>query len=100
VYLSASHIDGSSVALMESMACGCPALVSDIPANLEWITDGEQGWVFKDSDPDNLAEKIINISRNRKENHFCGEKAREKAEANADWPKNFAKLLDTYDRII
>jgi glycosyltransferase involved in cell wall biosynthesis len=100
VYLSASHIDGSSVALMESMACGCPALVSDIPANLEWITDGEQGWVFKDNDPDNLAEKIINISRTRKENHFCGEKARKKAEANADWSKNFTKLLNTYDRIM
>ncbi|MCJ7519873.1 MAG: glycosyltransferase family 4 protein, partial [Anaerolineaceae bacterium] len=53
VYLSASHIDGSSVALMESMACGCPALVSDIPANLEWINDGIEGWVFKDNDSDN-----------------------------------------------
>lgn len=100
VYLSASHIDGSSVALMESMACGCPALVSDIPANLEWVADGEQGWVFKDGDPDNLAEKIINISQNRKDVFSCGKQARTKAEADADWPKNFAKLMDTYDRMM
>ena len=59
VYLSASHIDGSSVALMEAMACGCPALVSDIPANLEWIEDGEQGWVFRDGDAKHLPEKLF-----------------------------------------
>ncbi|MCD6355644.1 MAG: glycosyltransferase, partial [Anaerolineaceae bacterium] len=40
VYLSASHIDGSSVALLESMACGCPAIVSDISSNMEWVHDG------------------------------------------------------------
>jgi glycosyltransferase involved in cell wall biosynthesis len=99
VYLSASHIDGSSVALMESMACGCPALVSDIPANLEWINDGVEGWVFKDNDSDNLAKKIIHISQNRDEKFSCGKQARVKAESNADWQKNFAKLLDTYDHM-
>jgi L-malate glycosyltransferase len=100
LYLTASHIDGSSVALMESMACGCPALVSDIPANLEWITDGEQGWIFKDDDPKDLADKIINISRNKKEISLQGEKARLKAETDADWSKNFSKLLETYDRMM
>ncbi|MCJ7518124.1 MAG: glycosyltransferase, partial [Anaerolineaceae bacterium] len=93
------HIDGSSVALMESMACGCPALVSDIPANLEWINDGIEGWVFKDNDSDNLAKKIIHISQNRDEKFSCGKQARVKAESNADWQKNFAKLLDTYDHM-
>lgn len=97
VYLSASHIDGSSVALMESMACGCPALVSDIPANLEWIQDGEQGWIFGDGDSQNLAEKIIHIANHKNEIILCGKNARNKAAADADWSKNFAKLLDTYD---
>ena len=97
IYLSASHIDGSSVALMESMACGCPALVSDIPANSEWIKDGVQGWNFKDGDSQILAEKIIYISRNKKEIIPCGKNARAKAESDADWSENFAKLLDTYD---
>lgn len=99
VYLSASHIDGSSVALLESMACGCPALVSDIPANLEWITDGDQGWVFKDGDSQDLAEQIINISRNRNETILRGKNARAKTEAGADWLRNFTKLMKTYDLI-
>ncbi len=32
LYISPSHVDGSSVSLMEALACGLPVLVSDIPA--------------------------------------------------------------------
>ena len=100
VYLSASHIDGSSVALMEAMACSCPALVSDIPANLEWIKDGVQGWVFRDGDAQHLAEKIVQIAGKREERRFCGENAQVKAKVEADWQKNFAKLMDTYELMV
>jgi glycosyltransferase involved in cell wall biosynthesis len=93
VYLSASHIDGSSVALMEAMACGCPALVSDIPANLEWIHDGEEGWVFRDADPENLAERILEIARDKDSIRVRGEKAHQKALRDANWKLNFQKLL-------
>jgi len=96
VYLSASHIDGSSVALMESMACACPALVSDIPSNLEWIRDGQEGWVFKDKDAHSLAARIIEITRNRDQISIRGLNARRKAEKDANWKKNFEKLLATY----
>ena len=38
LYVSASHSDGSSISLLEAMACGRPVLVSDIPGNREWVT--------------------------------------------------------------
>jgi len=31
LYVSASHSDGTSISLLEAMACGRPALISDIP---------------------------------------------------------------------
>lgn len=100
LYLSASHIDGSSVALLESMACGCPALVSDIPSNLEWIQAGREGWTFRDSDAQDLAKTIINISQEKSELQKRGALARRKAEKDADWNKNFKKLLQTYQSIV
>lgn len=100
VYLSASHIDGSSVALMEAMACGCPALVSDIPSNLEWVTDGKQGWVFRDSNADNLADRIVEIARTREEVARRGALARQKCEREANWEDNFQKLIGAYDKMI
>lgn len=96
VYLSASHIDGSSVALMESMACACPALVSDIPANLEWVEDGKQGWIFRDGQAGDLAQKFIHIARLRHEIIEKGRHARMTVEERADWQKNTAVLLQTY----
>ena len=99
VYLSASHIDGSSVALMEAMACGCPPLVSNILANLEWVVDGEQGWVFRDGYAGDLAQKLIHIARHRREATEKGRLARQTAEARADWKKNSKVLMKTYQDV-
>ena len=98
-YLSASHIDGSSVALMESMACGCPAIVSDIPSNLEWITDGVEGWTFHDGDADNLAKKIVIAADMQRKLNGLGKAARSKTERFANWNNNVEKLLNTYQTV-
>ncbi len=50
LYISASHSDGTSISLLEAFACGNPAIVPDIPGNREWITPGENGWLFPDGD--------------------------------------------------
>ncbi len=66
LYISPSHVDGSSVSLMEALACGLPALVSDIPANQEWVNEGVNGWLFPDGNADILAEKILAVVAQRK----------------------------------
>lgn len=98
-YVSASHSDGSSVSLMEALACGKPALLSDISSNREWIESGVQGWYFADGSTDELAELMLQAaaSKTLKEMSFA---ARKLAEARADWKKNFAVLLDAYDSAV
>ena len=93
IYISPSHVDGSSVSLMEALACGLPCLVSDIPGNKEWIVEGENGWLFRDGNADDLAAKILHAIKNRKALKKIGETARSTAEQRADWKKNFGKLL-------
>jgi glycosyltransferase involved in cell wall biosynthesis len=100
VYLSASHVDGSSVALMEALACGTPVLVSDIPSNLEWVRDGVEGWVFKDGDAADLARAILRIASQPEMLSAASFNARRTAENKADWKKNFAILLAGYDRAL
>src|SRR6266487_5758045 len=96
LYISPSHVDGSSVTLMEALASGLPCLVSDIPGNREWIVDGENGWLFRDGDADDLVEKILYAIKNRKSFKKIGESARKTADQKADWKKNFGKLLEAY----
>ncbi len=97
LYVSASHSDGSSVSLMEAMAAGLPALVSDIPGNREWVTPGEQGWWFEDGKPDALASSILQAAQRRADFEAVGRRSRELAEERANWPVNFWHLLEAYD---
>jgi len=96
LYISPSHVDGSSVSLMEALACGLPCLVSDIPANKEWVFDGKNGWLFPDGNVEALAGKILAVIENRKSLPEIGKNARQVAEERADWQKNFRKLLQAY----
>ncbi len=100
IYISPSHVDGSSVSLMEALACGLPCLVSDIPGNREWIVEGENGWLFCDGDVDDLADKILYAIKSRRLFKKMGESARKTAEQKADWKKNFGKLLESYEAVM
>jgi L-malate glycosyltransferase len=96
LYISPSHVDGSSVSLMEALACGLPCLVSDIPANKEWVVENENGWLFKDGDVDDLANKILAAMDQREKLTEIGRAARRSAEMRADWKKNAQTLMNVY----
>jgi glycosyltransferase involved in cell wall biosynthesis len=97
LYVSASHSDGASISLLEAMACGLPALVSDIPGNCEWVTPGENGWTFPDGNAPALTAAFIKAYDERQRLPEMGRVARHVAEGRADWGKNFPKLLDAYE---
>jgi glycosyltransferase involved in cell wall biosynthesis len=96
VYISASHNDGSSVSLLQAMACGLPAIVSDIPGNREWVSAGWNGWLFKDGDRDTLARLMLDACRSVELRAVYGKHAREIVVDRADWKKNSARLMDAY----
>jgi glycosyltransferase involved in cell wall biosynthesis len=99
LYISPSHVDGSSVSLMEALACGLPCLVSDIPANKEWVREGYNGWLFHDGNYQELAAKILQAMEQREKLPEIGQNARATAEEKADWPKNVQVLLNAYKEI-
>jgi glycosyltransferase involved in cell wall biosynthesis len=97
VYVSASRSDGSSVSLLEAMACGLPSFVSDIQGNREWVEDGGTGRLFPAGDVvalENLLRETPGTARQQAE---FGRRARKIAEARADWRRNGARLMDAYD---
>ncbi len=96
VYLSASHSDGTSISLLEAMACGRPVIVSDIPGNREWVIPGKNGWLFADGNPAALAQAILQAVEHRSQLAEMGRASRQIAEARADWKANFQRLLQAY----
>jgi len=64
IYVSTSLYDGTSVSLLEAMASGAFPIVTDILANREWVSDGENGFLFPEKGAEFLAKKIIQAIRN------------------------------------
>jgi L-malate glycosyltransferase len=96
LFVSPSHVDGSSISLLEALACGRPALVSDIPSNREWVNPGQVGDWFIDGDAASLETKLLSLASDPNINAY-GKQARALAEARADWNVNFQKLLLAYE---
>jgi len=100
VYVSASHIDGSSISLLEAMACGIPVLVSDIPGNKEWVMDGRQGWLFKMGNVSEIMKALRRAFEHKETLLEMGKEARQTVEKKANWKKNFPKLLEAYSMAV
>ncbi len=95
VYLTASLSDGSSVSLLEAMACGLPAAVSDIPGNREWVSQ-ENGWRFPAEDAAALETVVTTVHAARDRLPELGRRSRAITVDRADWDANFPRLLEAY----
>jgi glycosyltransferase involved in cell wall biosynthesis len=65
IYVSTSLYDGTSVSLLEGMGSGAFPIVTDIPANREWITTGQNGFLVPVDEEKCLADRIIDAIRNQ-----------------------------------
>jgi glycosyltransferase involved in cell wall biosynthesis len=60
-YVSASHYEGSGVALCEAMACGCIPIVSKIDSFIKMTNNGKVGILFECGDADDLFLQLVSI---------------------------------------
>ncbi len=82
------------------MACGLPCVVSNVPSLMEWIKDGENGFVVPCNDNEVLAERIIELLKDDGLAEKFGNVNAQIAKKKADWDKNFEKLGGIYKRLI
>jgi len=90
IYVSCSESDGTSVSLLEAMALGLYPIITDIPANREWIEDGVNGRLFPVGDSDTLARVIGEVFDAADTWPEVREKNREIIRERALWPDNMA----------
>lgn len=64
LFVSVSLSDGNNISLNEAMACGPYSIATNIPANTQWITDKENGFLVEINDVSGLAEKIVEVYEN------------------------------------
>ena len=99
VYVSSSLSDGTSLSLLEAMACGLPVVVTDVPANMEWVEDGKNGFVVPRRNAEKLKEKIVYLLQDERILNQFSKRNIEIARERANWDKNFEKLEWMYQQL-
>jgi glycosyltransferase involved in cell wall biosynthesis len=96
IYVSTSLYDGTSISLLEAMGSGAFPIVTDIPANREWITDGKNGFLVPTDEAGFLARRIIDairgqalLQKSRENNLFI-------VEQKAIWSVNVKRIKEVY----
>ena len=100
IYVSTSLYDGASVSLLEAMGAGAFPIVTDIPANREWITTGQNGFLVPLDKERYLANRIVDGIRNQ----ALLEKGRIKnlsmVQEKALWPVIIRKVKEVYSGLL
>jgi len=91
MYVTASEVDGTSVTMLQAMACGTPVIASDTPGNGEWITQ-KTGLLFQTGSPQSLAEQVNQVFFNPAMVQQRAEQARQLVTQEADWQANQSRL--------
>jgi glycosyltransferase involved in cell wall biosynthesis len=100
LYMSCSIVDGTSVSLLEAFASGLPVVVSDLPANREWVLPGKNGWLGEVSNPGAFATALLEAAAlDPARRAAIGRANRRVAEVRADWLKNSSSVLEAYERL-
>jgi glycosyltransferase involved in cell wall biosynthesis len=100
IYVSTSLYDGTSISLLEAMGSGAFPIVTDIPANREWIASGQNGFLVPVNEEKYLANRIIDAIRNQS----LFEKSRIKnlsiVEKKALWSVNIKNIESIYAELL
>lgn len=100
MFVSTSTTDGNNISLNEAMACGVFPIVSDIPANREWVVEGQNGLFFPVGDIQHLAESMIHAMRLRDSWKAFADKNWMIIEERGSWLVNMAIMEARYQRIL
>jgi L-malate glycosyltransferase len=97
LYVSSSLCDGTSISLLEAMACQLPAICHPSLGNLEWFKNGLEGWEMDFSkEPLHAKAEIKSILQKRSDWVRMGQSNRRLVEQLADWKVNSPQLSEIY----
>tara|TARA_B100000315_G_C14136002_1_gene389154 strand:+ start:19 stop:504 length:486 start_codon:yes stop_codon:yes gene_type:complete len=99
IYVTTSITDGSSLSLLEAMACEMPVIVSDVPANCEWVKDGENGYIVPRKKVKPISEKILYLLNDKTTSDRMGKLNSNIVRERADWDKNYLLLEAVYQEM-
>lgn len=99
VFVLPTRTEGLSNSLVEALGAGVAVVTTDIPANLDIVTDGENALLVRPDDPGQLAGAISRIFGSVEQALEIAHSARLRAERNLSAGAMFTRYLELYRRL-
>ena len=100
IFVLPSYSEGLPNALMEALSTGIPAIVTEIPGNLELVRDGETGFIVPVGDVNAIKEKISYLIKNEDILKRMGKEARKDMIEKYDRKKLIRELKEIYEELV
>jgi glycosyltransferase involved in cell wall biosynthesis len=98
VFAVPSHAEGFCVAAVEAMASGLPVVASDIPIFHEVV--GDNGLFIDQTDPDDIAETVLELRGNETEYQKRSQMAKQRATTEFSLDKCAEAYYDIYKEVL
>ncbi|RJP22523.1 MAG: glycosyltransferase family 4 protein [Candidatus Omnitrophota bacterium] len=99
-FLSVPSTDSTALSLLEAFAARLPVILSDLPANREWIEHGKNGLLVPPKDVEALAQAMIYMKSNEEEIKRWGKINRGIVEESGNREKEMVQLTKWYEEFI
>ena len=99
-FISIPNSDSTSVTLLESMISGSFPIVSDLPANKEWIEDSVNGLILSKFDSNELSKLMIRAIEDKELIKSSRKINKKIIEDRAVWEDNMSMALNSYKLIL
>lgn len=96
-----ARAEAFGIAILEAMACGLPAISTEVGTATSWINQHEiTGLVAPARDPAALAQAIVALRDNPERRRQMGRRARERIEAHFTQARMIAGVQAVYERVL
>jgi len=95
IFILVSFSEGTSMALLEAMSAGIPAIVTDVGGNPEIVVRQQTGWIIPSDDPDAMAKALTEAASDKEKRQTMGNTARNRFMENF----TFDKMIKQYRKI-
>lgn len=100
IYVSMPETEGTSMSLLEAMACGLFPIVTDLPANRNWVQNNVNGFLIELNNQLELATRLQELHQGGNNNINLLKSNRLLVEQKADIRKNMALFLSSYRKLV
>jgi glycosyltransferase involved in cell wall biosynthesis len=100
IMLSLTTHDGLPNVLLESMACGCFPICSNLESITEWIDDGRNGFLVPPGDPAAVAAAVVRAAKDATLRRTAAEQNRRIIAERADWNTVMSRVEEFYRAVV